>query len=78
MRSLSGVKAPEKPADPIIVHPAVRALLLTQKCIAEGGRAMVFDCALLGDREVEAQVDQHRIGDLDELNGTGVAVTLTG
>ena len=55
MRSLSGVKAPEKPADPIIVHPSVRALLLTQKCIAEGGRAMVFDCALLGDREAEAR-----------------------
>jgi hypothetical protein len=55
MRSLSGVKAPEKPADPIIVHPSVRALLLTQKCIAEGGRAMVYDCALLGDREAEAR-----------------------
>ena len=55
MRSLSGAKAPEKPADPIIVHPSVRALLLTQKCIAEGGRAMVYDCALLGDREAEAK-----------------------
>ena len=30
MRSLSGPKAPEK-ADPIIVHPAVRNMLLTQK-----------------------------------------------
>jgi hypothetical protein len=37
------------------VHPSVRALLLTQKCIAEGGRAMVYDCALLGDREAEAK-----------------------
>ena len=55
MRSLSGVKEPGKPADPIIVHPSVRALLLTQKCIAEGGRAMVFSCALLADREAEAR-----------------------
>lgn len=31
MRSLSGPKAPEKEADPIIVHPAVRNMLLTQK-----------------------------------------------
>ncbi len=42
MRSLSGPKAPEKEADPIIVHPAVRQLLLTQKAFAEGGRAMVY------------------------------------
>jgi alkylation response protein AidB-like acyl-CoA dehydrogenase len=31
MRSLTGPKAPEKEADPIIVHPAVRNMLLTQK-----------------------------------------------
>lgn len=39
MRSLSGPKAPEKAADPIIVHPDVRRMLLTQKSFAEGGRA---------------------------------------
>lgn len=42
MRSLSGPKAPEKEADPIIVHPAVRNMLLTQKAFAEGGRALVY------------------------------------
>ncbi|HEX5359934.1 MAG TPA: acyl-CoA dehydrogenase C-terminal domain-containing protein [Fluviicoccus sp.] len=42
MRSLTGPKAPEKEADPIIVHPAVRQLLLTQKAFAEGGRLMVY------------------------------------
>jgi alkylation response protein AidB-like acyl-CoA dehydrogenase len=42
MRSLTGPKAPEKEADPIIVHPAVRQLLLTQKVFAEGGRALVY------------------------------------
>ena len=40
MRSLSGPKNPEGPADPIIVHPDVRRMLLTQKSIAEGGRAL--------------------------------------
>ena len=42
MRSLSGVKNPDGPADPIIVHPDVRRMLLTQRVIAEGGRAMVI------------------------------------
>ena len=42
MRSLSGAKHPEKEADPIIVHPAVRNMLLTQKAYAEGGRALVY------------------------------------
>ena len=49
MRALSGVKAPEKEADPIIVHPAVRNLLLTQKAFAEGGRALVYDLAQYAD-----------------------------
>ncbi len=38
MRSLTGPKNPEKAADPIIVHPDVRRMLLTQKSLAEGGR----------------------------------------
>jgi len=42
MRSLSGPKAPDKPADPIIVHPDVRRMLLTTKAFAEGSRAMVY------------------------------------
>jgi len=41
MRSISGIKNPEGPADAIIVHPDVRRMLLTQKSIAEGGRALV-------------------------------------
>lgn len=36
MRALNGPVAPEKPADPIIVHPDVRRMLLTQKAFAEG------------------------------------------
>jgi alkylation response protein AidB-like acyl-CoA dehydrogenase len=52
MRSLSGVKAPDKPADPIIVHPDVRRMLLTAKAYAEGARAFSSYVALQIDREL--------------------------
>jgi alkylation response protein AidB-like acyl-CoA dehydrogenase len=42
MRAATGPKLPEKPADPIIVHPDVRRMLLTQKAFAEGNRAMAY------------------------------------
>jgi alkylation response protein AidB-like acyl-CoA dehydrogenase len=42
MRSLSGTKAADKPADPIIVHPDVRKMLLTARAYAEGARAMLM------------------------------------
>ena len=51
MRSLSGPKAKDKPADPIIVHPDVRRLLLTQKAYVEGGRAFAYWVGLQIDRE---------------------------
>ena len=41
-RALSGPKEPEKSADPIIVHPDVRRMLLTQKAFVEGGRVLCF------------------------------------
>jgi len=50
MRSLSGPKNPDKPADPIIVHPEVRKLLLTQKAFAEGGRALIYYTAQMVDK----------------------------
>ncbi|MGH8171886.1 MAG: acyl-CoA dehydrogenase C-terminal domain-containing protein [Rhodanobacteraceae bacterium] len=40
MRSLSGAKFPDKPADPLIVHPDIRRMLLTQKAFAEGNRLL--------------------------------------
>ena len=52
MRSLSGVKAKDKSADPIIVHPDVRRMLLTAKAYAEGGRALSTFCGLLLDKEL--------------------------
>ena len=52
MRALSGPKAPDKPADPIIVHPDVRKMLLTARAYAEGGRALAIHTALLIDKEL--------------------------
>ncbi|MAT93916.1 MAG: acyl-CoA dehydrogenase [Halioglobus sp.] len=49
MRSLTGPKNPDGPADPIIVHPDVRRMLLTQKAFAEGSRAFLYYLAQLGD-----------------------------
>jgi alkylation response protein AidB-like acyl-CoA dehydrogenase len=49
MRSLTGAKFPDKPADPIIVHPDVRRMLLTQKALVEGGRLLGYHAASLVD-----------------------------
>ncbi len=48
-RSLTGPKNPDGPADPIIVHPDVRRMLLDSRCVIEGGRAFMFWTALQGD-----------------------------
>ncbi len=45
-RSLTGPKNPDGPADPIIVHPDVRRMLLEQKAFAEGARAFLYWLAL--------------------------------
>ncbi|MFG1495202.1 acyl-CoA dehydrogenase C-terminal domain-containing protein [Saccharospirillum sp. HFRX-1] len=66
MRSLSGPKAPEKAADPIIVHPDVRRMLLTQKAFAEGGRAMLMHASQLVDTVKRSQ-DEDTRKDADDL-----------
>jgi alkylation response protein AidB-like acyl-CoA dehydrogenase len=48
-RSLTGPKNPDGPADPIIVHPDVRRMLMDARAIIEGGRALMFWTALQGD-----------------------------
>ena len=48
-RSLSGPKAADKPADPIIVHPDVRRMLLRQKVMIEGCRALAYFTGLHED-----------------------------
>ncbi len=64
MRALTGPKYPDKPADPIIVHPDVRRMLLTQKALVEGGRLLAYhaflnvDIAHLGhDEATRADAD---------------------
>ena len=48
-RALSGPAAPEKPADPIIVHPDVRRMLMDSRAFLEGARAFIYWTALYGD-----------------------------
>ncbi|MFT5542939.1 MAG: alkylation response protein AidB-like acyl-CoA dehydrogenase [Arenicella sp.] len=56
MRALSGKKQPDSAADAIIWHPDVRKMLLTQRAIAEGGRAMIFHAAKIADKMFNATV----------------------
>ena len=48
-RSLTGPKAPDKPADPIIVHPDVRRMLLSVKALTEGSRMLAMQAGALLD-----------------------------
>ena len=62
MRSLSGPKFPDKPADPIIVHPDIRRMLLTCKALIEGSRALALHGSSLLDvieRSPDAAARQH-------------------
>lgn len=54
-RSLSGAKLPDKPADPILVHPDVRRMLLTVKALTEGSRLLALHAATLIDVAHHAQ-----------------------
>lgn len=64
MRSLTGTKAPDKPADPIIVHPDVRRMLLISKAFTEGARALAYWAGYLLDvSEKSADEDQAKGAD---------------
>ncbi|GGD60565.1 acyl-CoA dehydrogenase C-terminal domain-containing protein [Lacimicrobium alkaliphilum] len=60
MRSLSGAKNPDGPADPIIVHPDVRRMLLTIKSFAEGFRAFAYYVAQQLDLSEHAKTEASR------------------
>ncbi|MBL8379550.1 MAG: acyl-CoA dehydrogenase C-terminal domain-containing protein [Burkholderiales bacterium] len=60
MRSLSGPKAPDKPADPIIVHPDVRRMLFTQRAYLEGSRAFAYWISLQADIAHYAEDEDER------------------
>ena len=56
-RSLSGAKAPDQPADPIIVHPDIRRMLLTGRACNEAARALLGWISLevdIADRHADA------------------------
>jgi len=59
-RSLTGTKDPGKPADPIIVHPDVRRMLLTARAFAEGGRAFAYWTALEADIQLHHPDEDRR------------------
>jgi len=67
MRSLSGPKHPDQPADTIIVHPDVRRMLLTARAYAEGGRALCVHTALLIDQELHHPDEDVRKAAADEV-----------
>jgi len=60
-RAPKGPQHPEKPADPIIVHPDVRRMLLTQRALAEGCRALALWTAQaldVSDRHADPAIRQ--------------------
>jgi len=59
-RSITGDKAPDLAADPIIVHPDVRRMLMDQKAFNEGARAFLLWTALQGDLSHKAGDEQTR------------------
>ena len=67
MRALSGPKAPDKPADPIIVHPDVRKMLLTARAYAEGGRALAMYVAMTLDKALSSDDEDERKACDDEV-----------
>ncbi len=60
MRALSGPVEPDKPADPIIVHPDVRRMLLTQKAFAEGGRMLIYYIAFFSDAQLQTSTEEEK------------------
>ncbi len=67
MRSLTGPKSPDQPADSIIVHPDVRKMLLTARAYAEGGRALALYVASLLDQEISSEDEDVRKDAADEV-----------
>jgi acyl-CoA dehydrogenase len=59
-RALTGPKFPDKPADPIIVHPDVRRALMSMRAFNEAARALVMWTALKGDVVHRADDDKQR------------------
>jgi acyl-CoA dehydrogenase len=59
-RAISGVKYPDRPADPIIVHPDIRRILMSIRAFNEAARALVMWTALNGDVARRSEDDKER------------------
>ena len=59
-RAISGTKYPDKPADPIIVHPDVRRALMTMRAFNEAARALVIWTALKSDVAHRSENEKER------------------
>ncbi len=67
-RALTGPKRPDKPADPLVVHPDIRRMLFTQKALIEPGRALAYRTVMLVD-EAERSPDPDARKRADDLLG---------
>lgn len=67
-RALSGPKLPSRPADPILVQPDVRRMLLTCKALTEGGRLLAYHAGSLVD-SAELAADESARKQADGLLG---------
>jgi len=59
-RSITGTKQPDKPADPLIVHPDIRRILLTMRSFTEGARALTCWLARNLDFRDKAETNEGR------------------
>jgi hypothetical protein len=66
-RSLGGAQFPDKPADPLLVHPDIRRMLLTCKALGEGSRLLAYHAGTLVDRIERGEGEDARAA--DELLG---------
>ena len=67
-RSLSGAKFPDKAADPLVVHPDIRRMLLTCKALGEGSRVLALHAATMVDI-LERSVDDAERKAADDMLG---------
>ncbi|TDI64322.1 MAG: acyl-CoA dehydrogenase [Alphaproteobacteria bacterium] len=67
-RSISGTKFPDKPADPIIVHPDIRRMLMDQRAFNEGARALLYWTALHGDIALKSPDESEKIKSDDYMD----------
>jgi acyl-CoA dehydrogenase len=66
-RAISGAKFKDKPADPIIVHPDVRRMLMTMRAFNEAARALVLWTALMGDVTHRSDDDKAKVAADDHM-----------